>query len=148
MLLVTTSRRVVCALNGHTPYQTALLPVGDGRFVLRVNKKLRDALRLRFGSEVTVRLTPDTSEYGLPMPPELKEVFAQDPDGRKAFLGLTKGRQRTLLYIVGSVKDPEKRAFRAIIVARHLKENDGKIDYRRLDRMFKAHATRKAASSG
>lgn len=85
-----------------------------------------------FGTKVSVVLQQDTSEYGLPLPEELKEVFRQDPEGKKLFHALTPGKQRTLLYIVGNVKDPGKRVFRALAIVRHLKENKGVIDYKRL----------------
>lgn len=130
-------RRVVCTLNGSKKYQTALLPFGNGVFIIRVNKKLRDALGLDFGSKVQVSLTKDSSEYGLPLPEELQELLLQDSEGNKLFHALTRGKQRTLLYIVDSVKNPEKRIMRALVIVKHLKSNKGTIDYRKLGAMMK-----------
>jgi hypothetical protein len=129
-------QRVVCVLNEKTKYQTALLPVGSGRHVIRVNKKLRDLLGLTIGMDVRVRLEHDKSKYGLPLPAEFKELLDQDPDGRAYFDALTMGKQRTLLHIVGSVKAPLKRAERAAVVVSHLKSIRGKINYRELYRML------------
>ncbi|HTK82535.1 MAG TPA: YdeI/OmpD-associated family protein, partial [Bacteroidota bacterium] len=109
------SRRVVCSLNGWKPYQTAILPFGNGISIVRVNKKLRHGLGIEFGDTVKVVLKPDTSEYGLPVPEELRVLFLQDEDGSKLFHALTPGKQRTLLYIVDSVKSPEKRISRAVV---------------------------------
>lgn len=131
------SRRVFCRLNDSVEYQCALLPHGDGSFVIIVNKNLRVTLGLSFGMEVRVSLRKDRSEYGLPMPEELKELLRQDRKGNTLFHALTRGKQRTLLYIVGTVKNQEKRLTRAITVVDHLKANRGKINYKRLSASLK-----------
>jgi hypothetical protein len=131
------SRRVVCMLNDTIEYQCAMLPHGSGTFVITVNKKIRDTLKLDFGDKVQVSLKKDESKYGLPLPEELKELFRQDKEGSKLFHALTKGKQRTLLYIIGKVKDPEKRVTQAITIVRHLKTNNGTINYRQLSGALK-----------
>ena len=131
------SRRVLCSLNDIAERQCALIPFGNGAFVITVNKGLRDKLRLTFGMEVQVELRKDTSVYGLPMPEEFQEILRQDKEGNALFHALTRGRQRTLLYIIGSAKSPEKRMVRAIAVVRHLKANKGKINYKELGASLK-----------
>ncbi|MCW5921807.1 MAG: DUF1905 domain-containing protein [Saprospiraceae bacterium] len=131
------ARRVVCVLNEKMEYQCALLPKGDGSFLIMVNKKTRDKLGLQPGSMVRVSLRKDESEYGLPMPEELAEVLAQDEEGSRLFHALTPGKIRTLLYIVGQVKASEKRIERALIIVAHLKSNGGKINYRQLNEDMK-----------
>lgn len=130
-------RRVLCSLNGKAEYQCALLPAGGGTFVVSVNKKLRDGLRLAFGSMVEVELRKDASEYGLPMPDELLELFRQDPKDRAIFHSLTKGKQRVLLYIINGVSDADRRIFRAITILRHLHMNNGAINHRQLGAALK-----------
>ena len=131
-------RRVVCTINDSVEYQCAILHYGNGRHVISVNKKLRDTLRIDVGSEVQVLLRKDESEYGLPLPEELEELFKQDKEGKKIFHALTPGKQRTLLYIVGSAKSSEKRIMRSIIIVNHLKANKGKIDYKKLTASLKS----------
>jgi uncharacterized protein YdeI (YjbR/CyaY-like superfamily) len=82
---------------------------------------------------VSVLLKKDESEYGLPMPEELQELLLQDEEGDRLFHALTIGKQRTLLYIVGSVKDTGKRISRALAIVNHLKATGGKIDYKKLN---------------
>ncbi len=126
------SRRIRCLLNGCEAFQCALLPFGSGQFVISVNKPLRKELGLEVGDDVHVSVERDDSTYGLPMPEELSELLAQDKEGERLFQALTIGKQRTLLYIVGSVKNPDKRIHRALAIVKHLRENRGTINYRQL----------------
>jgi hypothetical protein len=127
------SKRVVCVLNEKIEYQCALLPHGDGTFVITVNKKIQTKLGLKYGVRVNVSLRKDESEYGLPMPEELAELLAQDEEGDRLFHALTPGKLRTLLYMVGQPKSSDIRLHRALVVVEHLKVNHGKIDYKKLN---------------
>jgi bifunctional DNA-binding transcriptional regulator/antitoxin component of YhaV-PrlF toxin-antitoxin module len=126
------SRRIICTLNDAEPFQCALLPFGSGQFVISVNKTLRTKLGIEIGDDLSVTVRKDDSTYGLPVPEELMELFTQDKEGDRLFHALTGGKQRTLLYMIGSAKDPDKRIHRALVIMRHLKENLGKINYRQL----------------
>lgn len=131
-LSTTGSKRVVCTLNDATTFQCALVAYRRGQWVVTVNQSLRRSLGLRLDDEIRVVLRPDMSAYGHAVSPEFAEALRQDPDGRSFFKALTLGRQRTLLYIVNAVKDPAKRAHRASVILRHLRENDGALRYRQL----------------
>jgi hypothetical protein len=131
------SRRVVCTLNDMVEFQCAMLPHGNDSFVITINKKIRDTLGLKFGMDVKVRLRRDESKYGLPMPEEFQELLRQDIEGNRLFQGLTPGKQRTLLYIIGSTKDQDQRLMRSLVVTRHLKENYGTIHYKQLNASLK-----------
>lgn len=130
VFLAQDAKRVVCTLNDNEQFQCALMPKGEGRYFININKKLRDKLGLKVGSPVRAALRKDDSEYGLPMPEELAELLQQDVEGDRIFHALTPGKQRTLLYIVGSVKSSDLRLTRAVAVVEHLKKNDGKINFR------------------
>lgn len=119
-------KRVVCTINGAEPFQCALMPSG-GKFYIIVNKKKRDSLGIVAGDTVNAELVIDESKYGLPMPEELREVLNQDPDGDRLFHALTAGKQRSMLYYLGNIKDIDKRIHAALIFIDHLKDNDGKI---------------------
>ena len=132
-----TQRRVVCTLNGVETFQCALIPHGNGSFVITVNKKLRDKLDLKFGMTVNVHLQKDESKYGLPMPEEFAELLRQDKQGSRFFHALTPGKQRTLLYIIGQKKNSEARIDCGIIILEHLKANKGAVQYRKLNGALK-----------
>lgn len=130
------SRRVVCTINGSETFQCALIPWGE-IFTIIVNKTKRDRLKILAGDKLDVLLEHDDSKYGLPMPEELQEVLNQDPDGDRFFHGLTAGKQRSILYFLGNIKDIDKRIHNALIFIEHLKRNDGKIDSARLQEELK-----------
>ncbi len=130
-------KRVTCSLNGSTPFQCALMPSGDGNYFITVNKELRDKLKLRVGMNVTAELEKDKSKYGMPMPEELQELLIQDPEGDRLFHALTPGKQRNLIYIAGKPKQSKTRLKKAIVVIEHLKANNGKIDFKRLNEDMK-----------
>lgn len=127
-----TRRRVVCSIGGSRERQCALLPIGAATYVITVNKNLRETLGLEFGDRVHLAIRRDNSRYGLPMPAELKELLRQDKAARLLFQTITPGKRRTLLHIVGSVRDPDRRLHRANIIVRHLITNHGQIKYREL----------------
>jgi hypothetical protein len=139
------SRRVLCRLNTLDERQCALLPIGNESFVVTVNRTQLKALGLDVGATVRVTLRKDESVYGLPVPQELTELFRQDTEGKRLFHALSRGRQRTLLYIVGKANTPDDRASRAVIVIQHLIENAGVIDYRKLSVRLKQGRNRTAA---
>jgi uncharacterized protein YdeI (YjbR/CyaY-like superfamily) len=62
------------------------------------------------------------------MPAEFNEVLKQDREGNKLFHALTAGKQRSLLYLVGKVKNIDRRIHTALVVVEHLKKNEGRID--------------------
>ncbi len=131
------SRRVVRTLNDSPEHQCALLPFGNDVYVLSINKAWCDKLHLEIGSKVRVGIRKDESTYGLPVPEELTELFRQDKDANRLFHALTIGRQRTLLYMIGSARHPDTRAWRASLVIRHLSENNGKVNFRQLYQSMK-----------
>ncbi len=130
------SRRVVCTLNGTETFPCALMPYNDAFFMM-VNKKIRTRLGIAPGDIISVELVKDESKYGLPMPEELQEVLNQDPEGDKYFQSLTAGKQRSILYFIGNIKDIDKRIHNALIFVEHLKRNDGKIDHDKLQKELK-----------
>lgn len=106
-------------------------------FFINVNKKTRDKLKVNSSSEINVQLTKDESKYGLPMPEELAELLKLDDEGNELFHSLTPGKQRTLLHIIGLPKGMDILIRRAIAILNHLKENNGKIDYKMMNEAMK-----------
>lgn len=112
------------------------MPWGDVYFIM-VNKQRRTELGLTVGDTVNVILEKDESKYGMPMPEELEEVLNQDPEGNKLFHTLTAGKQRSMMYYIGKVKDIDKRIHTALVFVEHLKKNGGKVVYEELQQELK-----------
>jgi hypothetical protein len=132
-------RRVMCSIEGSEAFHCALLPSRD-EFYIIVNKKRREALGLVAGKRFDVLLEKDESEYGLPMPEEVREVLNQDPEGDRLFHELTPGKQRSMLYWLSRTKDVDRRIHETLIFMEHLKNNDGKIDNKKLQQELKRPA--------
>lgn len=125
------SKRVLCSIKGSEAFACALMPWGD-IFYIMVNKLRRAELGLNVGDTVDVVLEKDESKYGMPMPEELQEVLNQDPEGNKLFHTLTAGKQRSMMWFIGKVKDIDKRIHTALVFVEHLKKNNGKIVHQKL----------------
>ena len=131
------NRRVIATYNGSSEIQCALFPNGNGQWFLNLSKEVRKKVNVTVGDEVVVTLKKDESEYGLPLPEEIAELWAIDDEGKRVFHLLTKGKQRSLLHIIGKPKTAETRIRKAIIVNDYLKSTGGKLDYTELKEAFK-----------
>jgi len=124
-------RRILCSMKGGPKFHCALMPWGD-QFYIIINKKRREEIGAEAGDNIEITLERDESKYGLPMPPEVKEVLKQDKQGNKLFHALSPGKQRSMLYWLSRTKDLDRRIHETLIFVEHLKENEGKIDGRKL----------------
>ncbi|MEP6646363.1 MAG: DUF1905 domain-containing protein [Saprospiraceae bacterium] len=130
-------KRVICTLNDTLSVQCAIMPAGDGVYFININKNIRDQLKLKEGSKLSVNLEKDKSEYGLPFPEELKELLDQDKAGNTYFHQLPPGKQRNILYYVNQVKNSDLRIHRAMVFINYLKRNKGKLNFREIHEEFK-----------
>jgi hypothetical protein len=105
-------KRLIAQLNDGEPWSCALGTAAAGEFMIMVSKARLDAHGLRVGSMAQMRLVPDESRYGMPVPPALAEVFEFDPEVEAAFQNLLPGRQRNYLHHIGSAKSEETAAKR------------------------------------
>jgi len=135
--LITKDRRVFCELNGIIKFQAALMPSSLGFYFININKEIRTKLKIDQGSEISVVLTKDTSEYGIYVPDFFTELCYQDPDGKKYFHQLTPGKQRSLLHYIGKPKSEQKQLEKALIVFDYLKSVNGNLDFKELMEAFK-----------
>jgi hypothetical protein len=130
------NRRVIVSINDSETWNAALMKSGSCWFVL-VNQQLVNKLGIGFGDAIVVSLEKDHSEYGHEMPEELQVLLDQDESGARYFHALTKGKQRSLIYIVNQVKSSDSRLKKALAIVHHLKEVSGKLDFKRLGKVIK-----------
>lgn len=136
------NRRVICKVNGHEPLHAALMPHGEKEYTIYVRKELKLKWGLEEGEKVSVLLTKDHSEFGMPLPESFEILLAQDDEGRALFQSLTMGKQRSLIYIVTRVKNIDSQLAKGLAILHHLKESSGKLDFKRLNELIKDYNNR------
>lgn len=135
------NRRVKCRFNDQEETSAALMPSKAGWYIL-LNKQIRNKLGIVLGEEVSVSMEKDDSKYGREMPEELAVLLEQDEEGKHFFDSLTMGKQRSLVYIVDKVKNTNSRLNKALAIVHHLKEVQGKLDFKQLNETIKEYNNR------
>lgn len=129
--------RLQIQYNDEVTVSGGMISAGNGQYFLIVNKELRMKFGWNAGSEMIVKLKPDESKYGMPMPEELAEALALDPEVDQLFHALTPGKQRNLIYLVSKPKGVETRIKKAVVIMQHLKDVRGKLDFKMLNEAYK-----------
>jgi len=128
--------RLVCKVTSGSKsvsFQGGLVALGEGKGYISITQKRLKELGVREGARVTLELKSDASRYGLAMPAELKALLEQDEEGARRFGLLTPGRKRYILHYVGSVKNPDLRLERAMLLIGNLKTlPEGKESFREM----------------
>ncbi|TDQ18913.1 bacteriocin resistance YdeI/OmpD-like protein [Algoriphagus boseongensis] len=130
------NRRVLVWIKNEGPLHMALMK-GKDYWYLILNKELVKKLNLDENTQVSIRLEKDLSEYGHEVPEEFQVLMDQDEEGMEYFSSLTKGKQRSLIYLVTKVKNPESRMRKSLAILHHLKSAKGKLDFRQLNEWIK-----------
>lgn len=130
-------KRFTCILNNEYQFSTAFMPIGKGIYFIHINAEVRKKFHLQVGSKVLVKLEPDESKYGMPMPEEMSELLKIDEEADKYFHALTLGKQRNLIYLIAKPKSSAIRLNKAVVITEHLKRLNGKLDFKILNQDFK-----------
>ena len=131
-------RRVICSVNDKVTYHCAIHADGTGGYRIMLNKARCQKLKLVRGETINIELEKDSSEYGVPIGDELREVLDQNPTADKFFHALTKGGQRTLIYWTNNVKSSDIKIRRALVMTDHLVNQGGKPDFKLMNVEMKA----------
>ena len=117
------SFRVKGRLDEHPIKGIALLPMGEGAFIMALNAEIRKAIRKRKGDSLQVELEVDKKK--IEPPKDLLECLADEPRAREYFSSLPKSHQNYFGKWVGSAKTEETRARRIVrVVDAMLKKMD------------------------
>jgi hypothetical protein len=110
----------------------ALLPMGNGGFIMPVNAEMRKGLHKKEGAMIEVKIEIDTD----PVPPseDLLVCLADEPEALAFFQQLTKGHQNYFSKWIESAKTPETKAKR---IGRTIQGLAMKMDYGQMIRYFK-----------
>jgi hypothetical protein len=131
------SFRVKGTLDDFPIKAVALVPMGDGRFILAINAAMRKGIRKAEGAAVHVSLEVDDD----PLPPsaDLLESLEYEPKAAEFFQTLTKGHQNYFFNWIESAKTPETKAKRITQAIRGLAMGMG---YGEMIRYFKNERTK------
>jgi Domain of unknown function (DUF1905)/Bacteriocin-protection, YdeI or OmpD-Associated len=88
----------------------ALLPMGEGDFIIPMNAQIRKGIRKEEGAMVTLNLEEDTDE--LPQSEELMMCLEYEPKALEVFLKLPKGHQTYYSKWIDSAKTIETKTKR------------------------------------
>lgn len=113
-------QRLLCSINQGKAFNCGLVSLGNGDAYIGLNATLRKNNKLELGDVVNITIEADTSEYGMQMSEELKEVLAQIPDADRRFHALTKGKQRYIIHYVNGVKSSQKKIERSLLLINNL----------------------------
>jgi hypothetical protein len=97
-----TSYRVKGTLDSYAIKQVALVPMGDGQFIIAVNATMRRGLRKEAGATVQVSLDVDTDPF--PISPDLMACLDDEPAALAFFITLPKGHQQYFSNWIESAK--------------------------------------------
>jgi hypothetical protein len=89
----------------------ALMPIGDGDFMLALKKEICKGLRKHRGAMLRVRLEHDI-DFKVEIPTDLQECFDFEPEAGEFFNTLTEGHRRYFINWINSAKTEPTRASR------------------------------------
>ena len=91
----------------------ALMPMGDGSFILPLKADIRKALRKDAGAALTVSIEEDL-DYKVEIPDDLQECFDFEPEALNYFNSLPKSHRDYFIKWINSAKTNETRAKRIV----------------------------------
>lgn len=116
-------KRILCKLNDEIEFHCAIMPSKSGYYFINIGQKYCKQLNIKEGSIVKAKFALDDSEFQFEMPEELQAVLDTDPEAQNIFNSLTKGKQRSLIYLITLVKSSDKKIERALLITKKLKES-------------------------
>ena len=107
------SFRVRGMLDGFAVSGMALMPMGNGNFIMALKADVRKAIHKNKGAMLHVRIEEDT-DFKIEMPDDLKACFEFEPDAFDFFNSLAKSHREYFIKWIDSAKTSETRAKRII----------------------------------
>ncbi len=114
----------------------ALVPMGEGDFILPVKTVLRKAIRKEKGAMVKLQLELDL-DFKIEMPEDLVECFADEPNALQYFNSLPKSHQHYYFKWINEAKTEVTRTKRIVAT---LNAASHKMSYSEMIRAMKSKA--------
>jgi hypothetical protein len=107
------SFRVKGMLDGLAVGGMALMPMGDGNFIMALKAEVRKGLHKNAGAMLKVKLEED-KDFKVDMPDDLKECFDFEPESWDFFNSLPKSHRNYFIKWINDAKTGETRAKRIV----------------------------------
>jgi hypothetical protein len=107
------SFRVKGALDNLAIAGIALMPMGNGNFIMALKADIRKGLRKNAGAILHVKIEPH-DDFSITMPDDLQECFDFEPEAFDFFNGLAKSHRDYFIRWINSAKTEETRAKRIV----------------------------------
>jgi len=91
----------------------ALMPMGEGNFIMALKAEVRKGIHKNAGAMLQVRLEPD-DDFKIEMPADLQECFDFEPEALEFFNTLAKSHRDYFIKWIDSAKTSETRAKRIV----------------------------------
>lgn len=132
------SFRVKGKLDSVAIQKTAILPMGDGQFILPINATHRKALEKKHGDKIKIQLELD--ERKLPLSADLMTCLQEDPEALKFFQSLPPSHQSYYSKWIESAKTPSTKTKRIVMSMNGFSKKQGysemMCDYKNSNRNF------------
>lgn len=117
------SYRVKGKLDDHPIEKVALMPMGEGDFIMAINASMRKGMGKRKGAVIKVQLSVDNTPI-LP-PAELLECMADEPEALAYFNSLPQGHRNYFTKWIDSARtDPTKAKRIALVIKTMISKMD------------------------
>jgi hypothetical protein len=117
------SFRVKGKIDNHVFEKVALIPMGNGDFIMPINGKIRKAIQKHAGNMVRVAMEVDKRE--LQPSKDLMECLAEDPEAMIHFKSLPRSHQNYISKWIESAKTTQTKTKRIVIAIDALSKKGG-----------------------
>jgi hypothetical protein len=91
----------------------ALMPMGDGKFIMPLKQEIRRAIHKEAGAMVIVKLE-EHKDFKVEMPADLQECFDFDPEAFEQFKSMPMSHRNYFIKWITDAKTDETRAERIV----------------------------------
>lgn len=110
------SYRIKGTLDDHPVEKIALLPMGEGDFIMAINASMKKGIGKKKGAAVKVRIELDKAP--IESPPELLECLADEPEALRYYNSLPQGHRNYFTKWIDSAKTDPTRTKRIALVVK------------------------------
>jgi hypothetical protein len=107
------SFRVKGTLDGLTVEGMALMPMGEGNFIMALKAEVRKCIHKNAGAMLHAKLEPH-DDFKIDMPDDLQECFDFEPEAFEFFNSMPKSYRNYFLKWISDAKTSETRAKRIV----------------------------------